>query len=87
MKRYLLPVLAAGCLLFALASTLAHRPAESPALPAAPPPEANSSGAVAAVGLVEAPTEDIQLSCAVSGMVTATGCGPGKNSLQWMIAI
>jgi HlyD family secretion protein len=71
MKRYLLPVLATGCLLFAVASTLAHRSTEKTTLPPAPPPEANSIRAVAAVGLVEAPTEDIQLSCAVSGMVTA----------------
>jgi len=70
MKRYLLPVLAA-CLLFAVASTLAHHSTEKTTLPPAPPPEADSSRAVAAVGLVEAPTEDIQLSCAVSGMVTA----------------
>ena len=71
MKRYLLPVLAAGCLLFAVASTLTHRSTEKATLPPAPPPEADSTRAVAAVGLVEAPTEDIQLSCAVSGMVTA----------------
>ena len=71
MKRSLLPALAAGCLLFAVASTLTHRSTEKTTLPPAPPPEADSSRAVAAVGLVEAPTEDIQLSCAVSGMVTA----------------
>ena len=71
MKRYLLPVLAAACLLFAVSSTLTHRRIERTTLPPAPPPEANSTGSVAAVGLVEAPTEDIQLSCAVSGMVTA----------------
>jgi multidrug resistance efflux pump len=71
MKRYLLPVLAGGCLLFALASTLAHRGAAKVSVPPAAPPETASGGAVAAVGLVEAPTEDIQLSCAVSGMVTA----------------
>jgi multidrug efflux pump subunit AcrA (membrane-fusion protein) len=71
MKRYLLPVLAGGFLLFALASTLAHRGSAKVSLPPAAPPETVASGAVAAVGLVEAPTEDIQLSCAVSGMVTA----------------
>ena len=71
MKRYLLPVLAAGSLLLALGSTLAHRAIDKTTLPPTPPPEAGASGAVAAVGLVEAPTEDIQLSCAVPGMVTA----------------
>jgi multidrug efflux pump subunit AcrA (membrane-fusion protein) len=79
MKRYLLPVLAAGCLLFAVASTLTHRDTEKTTLPPSPPPEANSTGAVAAVGLVEAPTEDIQLSCAVSGMVTALYVKSGDN--------
>ena len=59
MKRYLLPVLAAGCLLFAVISTPTHRSTEKTTLPPSPPPEANSTGAVAAVGLVEAPTEDI----------------------------
>src|SRR5215475_3027548 len=71
MKRYLLPVVAAGSLLLALGSTLAHRAIDKTTLPPTPPPEADASGAVAAVGLVEAPTEDIQLSCAVPGMVTA----------------
>jgi multidrug resistance efflux pump len=71
MKRYLLPVFAAGSLLFALGSTLVHRTMDRTTLPPAPPPESGVSGAVAAVGLVEAPTEDIQLSCAVPGLVTA----------------
>ena len=70
MKRYFLPVLAAGCFVFAVASTLAHRNTEKAVLPPAAPPETSAHGAVAAVGLVESPTEDIQLSCAVPGMVT-----------------
>ncbi len=71
MKRFVLPVFATACLAFAVVSTLSHRSVEKPATPPVPPPETTVSGAVAAVGLVEAPSEDIQLSCAVSGMVTA----------------
>ena len=70
MKRYILPLVAAGSLAFAVSWTLAERPVRKATLPPAPPPETTSTQAVAAVGLVEPGTENISLSCAVSGLVT-----------------
>ena len=71
MKRYILPIVAAVSLVFAVSWTLAERPVRKPTDPPAPPPEATASQTVAAVGLVEPATENIALSCAVSGLVTA----------------
>lgn len=71
MKRYILPALAAGSLLFATTWTLAERPVRKASDPPAAPPETTVGETVAAVGLVEPGTEHIALSCAVSGLVTA----------------
>ena len=71
MKRYILPFFAATSLLFAVSWTLAERPVRKPSEPPAPPPETTSAQTVAAVGLVEPGTENIALSCAVSGLVTS----------------
>jgi HlyD family secretion protein len=71
MKRYALPILAGVSLLFAVSWTLAERPVRRPSEPPAPPPETTSARTVAAVGLVEPGTENIALSCAVSGLVTS----------------
>lgn len=71
MKRYTLPILALASLLFAVSWTLAERPVRKPSEPPAPPPETTSAQTVAAVGLVEPGTENIALSCAVSGLVTS----------------
>ncbi|HEX9371986.1 MAG TPA: biotin/lipoyl-binding protein, partial [Roseiflexaceae bacterium] len=71
MKRYILPFVAATSLLFAVSWTLAERPVRKPSDPPAPPPETTSAQTVAAVGLVEPGTENIALSCAVSGLVTS----------------
>jgi multidrug resistance efflux pump len=57
--------------LFAVSWTLAERPVRKPSEPLAPPPETTSAQTVAAVGLVEPGTENIALSCAVSGLVTS----------------
>jgi HlyD family secretion protein len=71
MKSYLLPFIAAVSLLFATGWTLAERPVRKPSQPPAAPPETTSAQTVAAEGLVEPGTENIDLSCAVSGLVTA----------------
>jgi HlyD family secretion protein len=70
MKSYLLPFVAVVSLLFATEWTLAERPVRKPTQPPAAPPETTSAQAVAAEGLVEPGTENIDLSCAVSGLVT-----------------
>ena len=71
MNRYILPIVAAGSLLFSVSWTLAERPVRQSTQPPAAPPEPASMETVAAVGLVEAGTENIDLSCAVSGLVTS----------------
>ncbi len=70
MKRYILPLIALASLTFAVNWTLAERPVRKPVVPPEPPPETTTAKTVAAVGLVEPATENIALSCAVSGMVT-----------------
>lgn len=71
MKRYALPVLAAASMLFAVSWTLAERPVRTESEPPAPPPQTTTARTVAAVGLVEPATENIAVSCAVSGLVTS----------------
>ena len=71
MKRYILPFVAGASLLLAVSWTFAERPVREPSNPPAPPPETTSAHTVAAVGLVEPGTENIALSCAVSGLVTS----------------
>ena len=71
MKRYALPVVAVVSLLFAVSWTLAERPVRKFTNPPAPPPDTTTAQTVAAVGLVEPRTENIALSCAVSGLVTS----------------
>jgi multidrug resistance efflux pump len=79
MKRYSLPILAVASLLFAVSWTLAERPVRKPSLPPAPPPQTTSARTVAAVGLVEPATENVALSCAVSGMVTSLNVKAGDQ--------
>lgn len=70
MKKFAIPLIAAISLTFALAWTLGSRPVRQSAVPPSEPPSAVSAQSVAAVGLVEPESENIALSCAVSGMVT-----------------
>jgi multidrug resistance efflux pump len=70
MKRYLLPLSAAISLAYAVNYTLTRRPVRNHTSPPAPPPETTSDATVAAEGLVEPVSENVALSCAVSGLVT-----------------
>lgn len=70
MKGYVLPLLAVVCLVSAGAWTYSVRPRHDATVPAAPPPEPKTDSTVAGVGLVEPESENIELSCSVSGMVT-----------------
>jgi multidrug efflux pump subunit AcrA (membrane-fusion protein) len=63
-------LIAATAILFAVGAVIAMKPVRHAERPPSPPPVANFESAVGAVGLVEANTENIDLSCAVSGMVT-----------------
>jgi len=69
-KPYVLPIVAVLSLVFAVSWTLAERPVRKPSEPPEPPPETSRAQTVAGVGLVEPGTENIALSCAVSGLVT-----------------
>jgi len=64
------PLMAAAAMVFAVGAVIAMKPVRHSERPPSPPPAANFVSAVGAVGLVEANTENIDLSCAVSGMVT-----------------
>jgi multidrug resistance efflux pump len=79
MKKYLLPVLALVSLTFALSWTLAARPQHPATDPLAAPPVPSSQQAVAAVGLVEPETENVDISCPVSGLVTAVYVNAGDR--------
>jgi HlyD family secretion protein len=70
MKSYFLPILAVLCVVAAVGWTYSVQPIHQPTLPSAPPPESPANGGVAGVGLVEPESENVQISCAVSGLVT-----------------
>lgn len=70
MKRYIVPLVAILSLTLAVAWALASKPVHKPTVPPSPPPESTSQNTVAAVGLVEPASENIELSCSISGMVT-----------------
>ncbi|MGE5946087.1 MAG: HlyD family secretion protein, partial [Betaproteobacteria bacterium] len=79
MKPYVLPIIAVLSLVFAVSWTLAERPVRKPSEPPAPPPETRTAQTVAGVGLVEPGTENIALSCAVSGLVTSLDVKAGDR--------
>ena len=70
MKRSTLPIIALIAMIFGIISVVRSHPKREPTTPPSPPPTAASAQSVAAVGLVEPESENIDLSCAVSGMVT-----------------
>src|SRR5215471_9634073 len=70
MKRSTLPIIALIAMLFGIISVVRSHPKREPTTPPSPPSTAASAQSVAAVGLVEPESENIDLSCAVSGMVT-----------------
>src|SRR5262244_770895 len=77
MKRAILPILALIAIIFGIISvarTLPKREQTSP-----PPPSASFEHTVAGVGLIEANTENINVSCSVSGMVTSVNVKAGDR--------
>src|SRR5262244_3472363 len=67
-----IPLIAAIAFVFAVVAVHTMRPVRHPDPPPSPPPAAKFESSLGAVGLVEANTENINVSCAVSGMVTRT---------------
>lgn len=77
--RYTVPVVAILSLTFAITWALASKPVHTPTVPPSPPPESTSQNTVAAVGLVEPESENVDLSCSVSGMVTGLYAKAGDH--------
>jgi len=73
------PLIAALALLFAVTAVIAMRPAQHKEPPPFPPPAKKVDSTVGAVGLVEANTENIDVSCAVSGLVTEVDVKAGDR--------
>ena len=71
MKRFTVPAIAIASLIFAIIWTFASTPVHKPTKPPSPPPQSSSENTVGAVGLVEPESENIAISCPVSGLVTA----------------
>jgi HlyD family secretion protein len=70
MKRAVLPIVAAVAAILGMVSVMRSRPKREPTVPPSAPPASSFEQVVAGVGLVEANSENIDVSCAVSGMVT-----------------
>src|SRR5215470_20272653 len=64
------PWIAAIAFVFAVGAVVAMKPVRHAEPPPSPPPAARFESSVGAVGLIEANSENIDVSCAVSGMVT-----------------
>jgi HlyD family secretion protein len=73
------PLIAVLALIFAVGAVVAMKPVRHAEPPPFTPPTAKFESSVGAVGLVEANTENINLSCAVSGMVTAVYVEAGDH--------
>jgi HlyD family secretion protein len=73
------PIFAAIAFLFAVSAVIAMKPVRHAEPPPSPPPSAKFESSVGAVGLVEANTENIAISCPVSGMVTAVYSKAGDH--------
>jgi len=70
MKRFLLPVLGILAALWAAYSVARTRPRRQSTIPPAPPPVSDYSKTVAAVGLVEANSENIAIGTPLAGVVS-----------------
>jgi multidrug efflux pump subunit AcrA (membrane-fusion protein) len=68
--RKTVPLFATLAIVFAVGAVIAMKPVRHAERPPFPPPATRFESSVGAVGLVEAHTENIDVSCAVSGMVT-----------------
>jgi multidrug resistance efflux pump len=71
MRRFTIPAIAIVSLVFAIIWTVAATPVHKTTKPPSPPPQSVSENTVGAVGLVEPESENIDISCPVSGLVTA----------------
>ena len=70
MKKFILPLIATIALTFGIVSVVRSEPKIEPAVPPAPPPVSPYSHTVAAVGLVESSTENIEIGTPLSDVVS-----------------
>ncbi len=70
LMKFVLPLIAAGLLVFAIVFVSGQNRAATPVAPAVAPPESPFESTVAGAGLVEAQTENIAIGSATSGVVT-----------------
>ena len=80
MKRAILPVVAAVAAILGMISVARTRTKHEATVPPSAPPASSFEQVVAGVGLVEANSENIDVSCAVSGMVTQLYVKAGDRS-------
>jgi HlyD family secretion protein len=79
MKRFGLPLVALVALIFAVSGAWKWRSVKKPTTPPEAPPTAGYQHSVGAVGLVEAISENISISTAVSGLVMHVYVKAGDN--------
>ncbi len=79
MKNVLLPIVAVGALLLAGASVVRHLPQRELTDAPSPPPESQFSERVAAVGLIEASTENIAVGTHLAGIVQRVFVSAGQH--------
>jgi HlyD family secretion protein len=79
MKNIILPVIAIGALAFAGATLVKHLPQRAPTEAPTPPPESPFSERVAAVGLVEANTENVAIGTHIAGIVAQVCVSAGQH--------
>jgi HlyD family secretion protein len=79
MKKATLPLIATGALLLAGVALVRHLPERQLTEPPAPPPESPFSERVAAVGLVEASTENIAIGTHIAGIVDRVFVSAGQH--------
>ena len=79
MKRFILPALALVAALWAAYSVARTQPRRIPTTPPEPPPVTDFTDTVAAVGLVEASTENISIGTPLAGVIAKVFVTAGQT--------
>src|SRR4051812_45530741 len=78
-KQFLIPLVAAGALTFAVTHVVRSQQAPPPKVPLVEPPRSPFGNTVAAAGLVEARTENIAVGSLVPGVVVEVSAKVGQR--------
>ncbi len=79
MTRYVLPIVAAALLVFAISFVIRSRPAETPVMPPGQPPRSPFANSVAGAGLVESSSENISMGSPTTGVVAEVFVVAGQD--------